>query len=190
MKLYRKEDRDMIIAICEEWCKRTRFELEYDEYTKVIQRDVNNYIIVDKDGGVKRKGAVVKKLNRLDNDLPIVNKAVVDYFVNNVPVEQTIMGATKLIDFQKITKISSKYEYAHHNGKILREKVHRCFASNNPSDGMLTKKHRNKDTLDKTPGTPESCFIINDNIEEMPIPTKLDKQWYIDLAKKRIAEFI
>lgn len=190
VKLYRKEDRDMIIAICEEWCKRTRFELEYDEYTKVIQRDVNNYIIVDKDGGVKRKGAVVKKLNRLDNDLPIVNKAVVEYFVNNVPVEQTIMGATKLIDFQKITKISSKYEYGHHNGKILHEKVHRCFASNNPLDGMLTKKHRNKDTLDKTPSTPESCFIINDNIEEMPIPTKLDKQWYIDLAKKRIAEFV
>lgn len=180
----------MILNICHEWERRTRFELEFDEYTTVIQRDVNNYIIVDKDGHIKRKGAVVKKLSRLDNDLPIVNKAVVDYFTLGIDPYETIMKSNKLIDFQKITKISSKYEYGVHNGNILHEKVHRCFASKDTSDGILYKKHPSKTTLDKTPSTPEHCFIINDDVREMKIPNKLDKNWYVELAQRRIKEFV
>jgi len=190
VKLYTLEDKDGIIAICEEWSKRTRMDLEYDEYTKVIQRDVNNYIIVDKDGHFKRKGSVVKELSNLDNDLPIVNRAVVDYFTKGIAVTTTVMASDKLIDFQKVTKITSKYEYGSHNGKRLFEKVHRCFASKNTNDGTLYKKHKDKDTLDKTPSTPVSCFIDNDNILDKPIPSKLDKQWYIDLALDRIEKFV
>ncbi len=190
LKLYRKEDEEKIKSICSEWEKRTGFSLGYDKYRKVIQRDVNNYILVDEKGNLERKGGVVKKLKRLDNDLPIVNKAVVDYFVYGTPVEETVLGSDRLIDFQKITKISNKYDYGSHNGQILNEKVHRCFASLDPNDGMLYKKHKDKDTLDKTPSTPEQCFIYNDNIENVKVPSKLDKQWYIDLAKERILKFV
>lgn len=190
LKLFTKEDKCAIMDICSKWSERTKLNLEFEEITKVIQRDVNNYIIIGADGKVKRKGAVVKKLSRLDNDLPIVNKAVVDYFVSNVPVEKTIMGSKELIDFQKITKITSKYEHASHNGKVITGKVHRCFASISTSDGTLYKKHKNKNTLDKTPSTPIKCFIDNGNIVDKEIPAKLDKQWYIDLAKEKIANFI
>lgn len=190
IKLYKLEDKETIINICHEWEKRTRFELEFDDYSTVIQRDVNNYIIIDKDGHVKRKGAVVKKLSNLDNDLPIVNKAVVDYFVHGVPVETTVMASDKLIDFQKVTKISSKYEYGVHNGQKLYNKVQRCFASNNPDDGILYKKKKGKEKPDKTGSTPEHCFIDNTNIENKPIPSKLDRQWYIDLALDRIKKFV
>lgn len=198
LKLFNRSDKEMILDICGEWSRRTRMELEFDEYVKVIQSDVNNYIIVP-DGELydakgkerfKRKGAFVKKLSALDNDLPIVNKAVVDYFVKGIPVEQTIMASDKLIDFQKITKITGKFEYAVHNQEVLHEKVYRCFASKNPFDGTLYKKHKNKSTLDKTPSTPEYCFIINDDVREMPIPEKLDKQWYVNLANTRINHFL
>ena len=105
VKLYRVEDKPMIENICHEWSKRTKMELEIDEYVKVIQRDVNNYIIIpkgdlyDKKGNerFKRKGAVVKKLSILDNDLPIVNRAVVDYFVKGTPIVETVLKSNKLI---------------------------------------------------------------------------------------------
>ena len=45
VKLFRKEDKEKIIGICNEWSKRTRMELEFDEYVKVIQSNVNNYIV-------------------------------------------------------------------------------------------------------------------------------------------------
>ena len=190
LKLLHKEDKCSILEICHEWEVRTKMELEFDDVSKVIQSNVNNYIIVQKNGKIKRKGAVVKELSNLDNDLPIVNKAVVDYFIHNIPVEQTIMSATLLMDFQKITKMTNKYEYLHHNGEIINGKVQRCFASLDSNDGTVYKKHKNKDTLDKTPSTPVSCFIDNTNIVGRGIPTKLDKQWYIDLATERIENFI
>lgn len=190
VKLFKPEDKDMVIGICKEWSKRTRMELEFDEYVKVIQKDVNNYIIIDKDGKCKRKGAYVKKLSPLDNDLPIVNEAVVNYFTKGVPVEKTIADCTELIKFQKVVKISGKYDYAWHNGNVLHEKVHRCFASLNPNDGMLMKKHKSKETLDKVGGTPEKCMIINENVLEMPIPDTLDREWYIKTAQERIDAFL
>jgi hypothetical protein len=190
IKLFTKEDRDAIIKICGEWSKRTRMDLEFEDVTKVVQRDVNNYIIVGANGKPKRKGAVVKELNKLDYDLPIVNKAVVDYFLYGTPVEKTINECNELIQFQKVTKISDKYEYAHHNGKIVHGKVQRCFASKDPNDGTLYKKSKKKEGLDKTPSTPEQCFIDNGDIIGKTVPDKLDKEWYIQVAKERIDKFI
>lgn len=190
VKLFDPSDKEEIISICKEWCKRTRMDMEFDEYRTVIQRDVNNYIIIDNEGKVKRKGAVVKKLNRLDYDLPIVNQAVVDYFTNNIKVEDTILNCNELYKFQKLTKISSKYEYGFHNGQVLNEKVHRCFASLDPKDGTLYKKKKDKEGLDKTASTPIKCFIDNGNVLDKKCPSKLDKQWYIDQAKERIKNFI
>lgn len=190
IKLFTKENKDDIIKICSEWSKRTRMDLEFDEVKKVIQRDVNNYIIVQENGKVKRKGAVVKPLSRLDNDLPIVNKAVVNYFIYNIPVETTINECDELVQFQKVTKITDKYEYAVHNGKILNGKVQRCFASKNLNDTTLYKKHKSKTTIDKAPSTPEHCFLDNGDITEKKVPYILDKEWYIQVAKERINKFI
>lgn len=199
LKLYDRNDFDDIFKICNDWSKRTRMELEYDWYRKVIQKDVNNYIILP-EGDLynekgkelfKRKGAMVKKLSPLDNDLSVVNKAVVDYFINGTKPEITINNTNELIQFQKITKISNKYEYAVHNGVILNEKVHRVFATLDYNlGGTLYKKHRNKDTLDKTPSTPETCVVINNNIEGFSAPEWLDRNWYIELANTRIQMFL
>lgn len=189
VKLFKEEDKQSIIEICNEWCIRTRMALEFEDVIKVYQSDVNNYIIITKDGKVKKKGGFVKDLHRLDYDLPIVNKAIVDYFINGTKVETTIGNCTELIQFQKITKVSSKYDHAMHNGKILNEKVHRCFASTRDYDGTLYKKHKSKTTYDKTASTPLKCFIDNGDIQNKPIPPYLDKKWYVDLAKERIKNF-
>ena len=198
VKLYRDADKDMIISICEEWGKRVRMTMEYDVYKKVIQKDVNNYIIVpegdlyDKKGYPrwKAKGAFVKKLSPLDNNLPIVNKAVVDYFIKGIPVERTIMSAKNLIDFQFITKISGKYEYGVHGNNIVRGKVHRVFASALSKDETLYKLKKDTGRLEKTGGTPINCFIDNGDVQNKPITSRLDRQWYINLATERIQSFL
>jgi DNA polymerase len=100
---------DAIDDICYEWEQRTGLNLEFDEFRKVFQKDVNNYIIVDAAGNYKCKGAYVKKLNPLDYDLPILNQALVACMVHGVPVESTILGCNDLKEFQMVTKISNKY---------------------------------------------------------------------------------
>jgi predicted DNA-binding protein YlxM (UPF0122 family) len=187
IKLDKEDDYNIIDDICYEWEKRTKMELEFDTFVKVIQKDVNNYILVDADGKYKSKGAYVKKLSKLDNDLPIVNEAVVNYFVKGIDPEETIFNCTKLIKFQKIVKISNKYGYARYGTKRMNEKVFRLFASIDKNDKELRKV---KDGVDnKIAYVPERSFIINDDLEGMKIPTKLDYWWYLDLADKRINDF-
>lgn len=179
----------LIEKIAHEWEQRTGLQLEFDEYAKVFQKDVNNYVIVDLDGNYKSKGAYVKKLNALDYDLPIVNKALIDFMIKGIPVERTIGNCCALKEFQQIKKISSKYDCIKHGDNILHEKTVRCFASLDKSDGCLYKKHTKTQRLSKVEGTPEHCFLVNDNVNGLRIDKKLDKKWYIDIAKKRLQDF-
>lgn len=91
MKVEKESDIDLIKEVAKEWETRTRLDLEWDVYEKIYQKDVNNYIIIDKDQKYKSKGAYVKKLNNLDYDLPIVNKALIEYFTKGIPVEKQSM---------------------------------------------------------------------------------------------------
>lgn len=189
-----REDFNLIDDISHEWEERTGLILEFDYFREIHQKDVNNYIMIptgklhDENGKPrwKSKGSYVKKLNRLDYDLPIVNEAVVNYFVKNITVEQTINTCNELIKFQKIVKISSKYEFATHGRVKRHEKVFRVFAD---KDGKQLMKCRDGKTT-KIANVPELCRIINTNIVNENVPRWLDKNWYIQLAKKRIKDFI
>lgn len=189
LKLKREQDLDKIKDICHEWEQRTKMVLEYDLYTKVIQKDVNNYIIVDKNGKYKSKGAYVKKLNSLDYDLPIVNEAIVNYFLKGIAPEETINECTDLYKFQKVVKISSKYSKGLYGNEPLTEKVLRVFASRRKSDEGIfkIKPGGNKE---KIANTPEKCFIENDDVKGKVVPRRLDRGWYIELAHKRLNDFM
>ena len=185
-----KNNIDEVKSICEEWSKRTKMVLEYEEFVKVIQRDVNNYLIVDVKGQYKSKGAVVKKLSNLDNDLPIVNKAVTNYFLFRMRPEDTIFACEDMIQFQQVFKVSGKYMYAMRGEEILNGKCFRVFASRSQNDGGIFKKKTDDKNKEKFANSPERVFIENGDITNMKVPRKLDRKWYIDLAYKRIKQFI
>lgn len=184
---------NMLDDICYDWESRCSTEycdilLETDQIKEIYQKDVNNYLWVDLDGGVERKGAYVKELNRIDYDLPIVNEALVEYMAHGVPVEQTIRNCTELIKFQKIVKLSNKYEHVEHNNIKYHYKCYRVFASKDPKDGKILKCRKGNNPA-KFGNTPDECFIENGDVHNLHIPAKLDRQWYIDLAKKRLSDF-
>ena len=213
---------DQVDDICWEWEERCSTELcnislALDIIGEIYQKDVNNYLWVDIDGGVERKGDYLKELSPIDYNLAILNKALVNYMVHKIPVEQTINEAEYLIDFQSIAKLSDAYEYVEHEhgpshleqkynkqgkkaGKKLvydgRErsmnKAYRVFASKDPLDGRLLKCRTLGDGTyqeAKFGKTPDKCFIVNDDITDMKCPEKLDRQWYINYARKRLNDF-
>ena len=189
IKLHREEDFDLIDDICYEWEQRTRMTLEFESYRKVFQKDVNNYVIVDFEGNYKSKGAYVKKLDNLDYDLPIVNKAIVDYLLKDIHPTKTINNCNDLREFQKIVKVSSKYSHALYNNEIQNEKCFRVFASKRKTDGTIYKVKTPDGNPEKFANTPENCFIMNGDVNGKPIPEYLDRQWYIDLTLKRLEDF-
>lgn len=210
------ESFEMVDDICWEWEQRCSTDqcsilLELDNISEIYQKDVNNYLWVGADGGVERIGAYVKELSATDNDLPIVNKALVDYMVHKTPVEDTINQCDDLIMFQKVVKLSDKFDWVEHEhctpviskiGKrVIKEvyeypdkikysyKSYRVFASNCQNDGRLLRRKKVKPKGEKFGNTPDHCFIYNDDVCEVKIPQTLDKQWYIDLAKKRLKDY-
>ena len=189
IKMNSYDDYDLIDDIAYEWEQRTHLNLEFDEYRKVFQKDVNNYIIVDAEGHYKSKGAYVKKLNNLDYDLPIINKALVDYMVNNIPVEDTINNCNDLKEFQLVTKISNKNKYILHGEHKIKEKCIRIFASKYIDDPGVTKVSERTGKPAKISNSPEHCFIYNEEVNDVKVPNKLDKTWYINLATKRLNDF-
>lgn len=189
IKLRSIKDYDLIDDIVWEWEKRTGMRMGFDIYTKVFQKDVNNYLLVGADGKTKTKGAYTKSLSPVDNDLPIINKALVDYMTNRTPVEQTIANCNDLIMFQKVAKLTGKYWRAWHNGKYMAEKCYRVFASCRSSDTYVGKCKEKGATIEKFGNTPEHCFIENGDINTRKCPTCLDKQWYINLAKERLSQY-
>lgn len=174
--------------ICYEWEKRCRMELEFDEIEWICQKDVNNYVFKFKDGGLERKGSYVKELSPLDYDLPIVNEAVVNYIAGKKPVKDTINECDELIKFQKVVKLSRKYDFVLHNDRKYNYKCYRVFASNDSGDGAIYKCRANNNPA-KFGNTPDKCFIDNSSVENKKVPKNLDRDWYISLAEKRIKDF-
>lgn len=179
--------------VCYEWEKACSTEhcsitLAFDEVTEIYQKDVNNYLFHFGNGDWERKGAYVKELSRLDNDMPIINKALVDYMTKGIHPATTINSCDDLIQFQKVVKLSNKYEYVQHNGKTYKYKCYRVFASNVPSDGQILKCRTGSNPA-KFGNTPDHCFIVNEDVNGRKCPYELDKQWYIKKSIERLKDY-
>lgn len=184
----RNNDWNKFDNIVKAWEKRTRLTMEYDYTNAIYQRDVNNYIAIFDNGKIERKGGAVKEAKIIDNDLPVVADAVVEYFVNGVDPTDYISKESDMIRFMKTYKLSYKYDGAMHNGEVLTDKVYRVFASRCNNDGIVYKFKTNKNP-EKFASCPEHAKIVNTNIQGMKVPDWLDKQFYIDMAWDRIKSF-
>jgi hypothetical protein len=103
-----------------EWELLTNFELEKTYYDRIYIRDVNNYIAIKSDGGVKTKGFLSANDLSRNAHLGIVKKAVENYLTNNASLDNTIRNGEKE-DYilTKKTKFGAKFknEYL---GKVVR----------------------------------------------------------------------
>lgn len=201
-------------AIIATWCEITRFEMERDDFVKVFQKDVNNYIGIKADGSFKTKGGFVslyKGGNFKTNSLQIIHKAVVDYLVKGVPVETTINECTDIFAFQQIVKTGGTFEGSYHYVNGVREeiqKVNRIYAVKDPKYGQVVKGKwiTEKKRKDKATGQqivipvdpplwsestvsecPDHTFIDNENVLTVDA---LDKSYYIEMAKSRVDKYI
>ena len=187
---------DQVQEILAEWQTRTGFCLEEDKISMLVQKDVNGYIEVQPSGKFKCKGGyLVRGISpagafNVNNNATIVAKALVEYFVNGIPPEDTINACDDIFQFQIIAKAGAKYREAYHmvdGEKIPVQKVNRIYATADPRYGKLFKVKAENDSEAKIEMLPEHCIIDNDN--HLTI-ADVDKQFYIDMAKKRINDFM
>jgi hypothetical protein len=191
-----KKDYDKLTEICKEWQERTGFDLEEDTVVKIAQKDVNNYVEVQPGGKAKAKGGYLVKgiapagAFNVNNSCVIVATALKEYFVNGTPVEDTINACDDIFQFQIIAKAGAKYREAYHlvdGEQVPVQKVNRVYATADTRYGKLFKVKAENDATAKIEMLPEHCIIDNDN--HLTI-SDVDKSFYIDMAKKRVNDFL
>ena len=115
------------------WQEYLGLELEDTFYVKYINEGVNSYITRKTSGDIKLKGSRMNH-KMFSEDLtkgynaPIISYAVNQYFLNDIPIMETLRASKSILDFCKTQNIARKYklEYTHIvDGKLTVEEIQR-----------------------------------------------------------------
>ncbi len=100
VKISRNKENEFV-EICKAWEDITKLELEYDEYEFIVARDINNHLSKFTNGYTKCKGAFEFENIPLhkNKSFSIIPRAVFNYFIHDIPVEDTIYNHKNIYDF-------------------------------------------------------------------------------------------
>ena len=96
-----KKYKEKYMEVCKQWEDITNFNLEHDEYKKLILADVNNYIAINLDDKAKCKGRFEFKnlaLHKNKSKL-VIPKAIYEYFVNDMLPEDYLKTNKNILDY-------------------------------------------------------------------------------------------
>lgn len=193
--LFPKSKQKELDSILKEWEQITQLELETDEFERFYQFAINDYIGVLKGYSethnpklIKQKGMFISEVS-LGRGMQamIIPKALTEYFVNHIPVEQTITESKDINDFITYQKISKEFSVEYNNELIshinryyvsrLAPYLFKCKVKDGKRSGYINmlKGH--------------GVQIVN-NLENISnFPTDVDYNYYIGECKKIINQF-
>lgn len=123
--------------VCQEWEQLTRLTLEEDRFEAMYQYAINDYIAVKEGYGktknpnlIKTKGMFITEV-LLGKGLSakIIPEAIIKYFVDKVPVEETIKGCTDIRKFLMSEKTGKQWHVEYMNKE--QQRTNRFYASTN-----------------------------------------------------------
>lgn len=190
-----REYEEKIRQVNEQLTKETTLTIEEVTYKKMIIRDVNNYIGVYDDyttenDHCKLKGDFeIDKEYHKDPSMRIVPLAVKNYFVQGIPIEETIKNHTDIFDFCLRLKINSKtkgiFRRIDQSMNIIDtplSRTTRYYMSFGLNAGILIKQFDDGKINGVNVGY--SAVLFNE-FEEKPIKDyKIDYNFYIAEANK------
>ena len=179
--------------ITDRWNKFNKMGADYEEYKEIVSRDINNYFDIQTDNSIEFKGALDPKqyIKDLKNgyDMPIVAKAVFEYFVNNTPIMETLHNHTDILDFCKTQNVGKQFDVVYdkvENGKlktIVSQRHVRFYVS---TKGIIITK-RQKTTLQRSKLAGGKPVIILNSLDDKPIEERnINYKYYYDECYKII----
>lgn len=96
----KRHNKDKALSISNKLEEFFQLKIKTVYVNKIIFKDVNNYIMQQEDGSINDIGMFeINKDIHKDDSKRIVRKAIFDYFINNIPVEQTVRNCKNIFDF-------------------------------------------------------------------------------------------
>lgn len=189
----KRKHRELASKVSQEWQDMTGLELEAAYYSKMIIENVNNYIAVKTDGKVKAKGYYEEITDKnIDNawhknhSHQIIPRALVEYFVHGIPVEDTIKNCEDLFMFylSKTCKSGQIIYSMDKEGNIEeQQKVTRYYIANR-GVALYTSKP-DSDSKEKV-NSGYNSIVANKHIEMSAKDADINYNFYIRECNKRI----
>jgi hypothetical protein len=175
--------------VVKEWEKITGLELEFSSYKKYVRRDVNSYIAQKEDGKTKEKGVFVTELDlKRAFHMPIVSSALRKYYIENIPIEETIKNCKDIMEFCISQKMGDNFVAELHSPSDIEilQKTNRFYVSKR--GGTLLKRDK---VSNKLTGlcVGRLVRILNDYNNKILFETyDVDYNYYIKEAMKIVDE--
>lgn len=185
--LLKKDIYSKVNNICREWEQLTKLTLEEERFKAMYQYAINDYFAIAEDDSVKEKGMFITTVKLGKGLTPkIIPKAVINFFKNGVPVEETIKGCQDIRDFLMSEKTGKQWHVEYNNKE--QQRTNRFYASTN---GAYLWKWKETDTKEKQYQnmlTASGVTLLN-YLDDKPIEErKINYRYYIMEAYKIIRE--
>lgn len=167
-------------AIVEDWRQMTGITTEETRYKALYSRDVNNYIAVMEDGGVKTKGAYSASGPQKNPVFEICVTAAVEHIVKGTSVVETVRSCRDIREFLAARTVQGGACLGDDDDAYLG-KVVRWYMAAGSSDFIRTKKRNEKTGNYTRVANTDGCRPLMDLPDEFP--TDIDYQRYIDEAE-------
>lgn len=128
--LLKKDVYSKVNSICREWEQLTKLTLEEDRFKAMYQYAINDYFAITEDNKVKEKGMFITAVKLGKGLTPkIIPKAVISFFKDGIPVEDTIKNCTDIRDFLMSEKTGKQWHIEYMNEE--QQRTNRFYASTN-----------------------------------------------------------
>ena len=191
--LLKKDSYQQVNIICRNWEQLTKLTLEEERFEAMYQYAINDYIAV-REGYketknpdlIKTKGMFITKV-LLGKGLSakIIPEAIIKYFVDGIPVEQTIKECEDIRKFLMSEKTGKQWHVEYMNEE--QQRTNRFYASTN--GGYLWKwKDNNGVPAYQNMLTASGVTLLN-KFDNKPIEErKINYRYYLKEALKIIEE--
>jgi len=189
--MVKKEQLEIMKAINTWWMDITKYELERTDYQKITFSTVNDYLAIKTNGDVKKKGDFLTDFELHKNkSARIVPMALEQYYVNNIPIADTITNHTNIYDFALRQKASKDFHYEGLTdiSKTVYNKLIRYYISKT-GEKLLKVKNENSDSNAANISQVEAgewvMTVCNHLTQDHPL-NNINYTYYIERAQRII----
>ena len=192
VKLLKDKEEDFK-RITDDWCAQNKLGADSERYKLFVTRDINNYFDIQSNDKVEYKGGLDPKQYLKDlkkgYDMPIVAKAVFEYFAHDIPVMETLRNHKDILDFCKTQNVGKQFEVVYQkveNGKVIDVHSQRHVRFYVSTKGVIIMKENVNSNQRSVLASGKPVIILN-KLDDKDISLRnIDYKYYYEEAYKII----
>lgn len=188
-----KDKEEDFKRITDDWCAQNKLGADSEQYKLFVTRDINNYFNIQSNDKVEYKGSLdphqyLKDLKK-GYDMPIIAKAVFEYFAHGVSVMETLRNHKDILDFCKTQNVGKQFEVVYQkveNGKVIDIHSQRHVRFYVSTKGVVIMKENVYDKKRSVLASGKPVIILN-KLDDKDIALRnIDYKYYYEEAYKII----